>query len=209
MAKMLRAAAALLLAALLASGCAATGGAAVAEMSRGKGVLLVRVSTQGLKYVTGFGIFIRPVGSQQQEGLLLNGWTVLHPQYWDLFYQDEAEKGSFVAVALEPGEYEINGLQAQASAWGGMRRATLDGPLARFHVEAGKATYVGNLHARFQGDTGRIPPHVRIRGYVIPTGTTRIAVGVELRDTRARDFAELQKVAPGLEREQVQVRLMR
>ena len=198
----------LFLAALGLSGCAATGGAAVAEMGRGKGLLLARVSTQGLKYVTGFGILIRPVGGQQQAAIQLNGWTVLHPQYWDLFHHDDAEKGSFLALSLEPGEYEVHGLQAQTSGWGSMRSVSLDGLDARFRVEPGRATYVGNIHATFY-DRGTPPPHVRVKGFVLPTGTSRIPVGIQFRDTRGRDFAELEKAAPGLSREQVQVRLLR
>lgn len=197
----------LILAALNLAGCAATGGAAVAEMGRGKGVLLARVSTQGLKYVTGFGILIRPVGGQQQAAIQLNGWTVLHPRYWELFYQDDAEKGSFLALSLQPGEYEIHGLQAQTSGWGTMRSVTLDGLDARFRVEPGKATYVGNIHATFY-DRGAPPPHVRVKGFVLPTGTSRIPVGIQFRDTRNRDFTELEKAAPGLSREQVRVRLL-
>ena len=194
--------------ALMLTGCAATGGAAVAEMSRGKGMVVVRVSTLGLKYVTAFGILVRPVG-KESEGFVINGWTVLHPQYWDIFYQ-EVEKGSLMAVALEPGEWELHGVNANTSTWGGvMRSARLEGLTARFRVEPGKAVYLGNVHATFYGDRGLPPPHVRVKGFILPTGSTRIPIGIEFRDTRARDFAELPQVAPGLDAARLEVRLLR
>ena len=198
--------AALAAASLLVAGCMATGGKAVAEMSEGKGVALLRVSVEGLKYVQSFGVLVRAAGTTDLP-MQFRGWHPLHEEYWSRFYED-TEKGQLVAVSLPPGEYEIFGIEGEAGAWGGSRRASLKGFSARFRVDAGKAVYLGNVHVRFYGDAGTLPPHVRVKGYVLPVGSSTLPLDIEMRDTRQRDFAELPKRAPGLAKEQIEVRLL-
>lgn len=190
-------------------GCMATGAGAVAELKSepGKGLLLIRVSCEGLKYITVCGMPVRRAGTTDLP-MSLRGWYPMHEEYWSRFY-DESEKGQLIAVSLPAAEYEIFGVQAEASAWGGMRSASVKGFSTRFRVDAGRAVYVGNINAHFYNDTGRLPPHVRLRGWVLPTGSTQLPLDIELRDTRKRDFAELPKRAPGLAESQIDVRLLR
>ena len=70
----------------------------------------------------------------------------------------------------------------------------------RFRVEAGRAVYLGNVHVAVTGDAGITPAAFT---------TAKYKATSSVRDTRARDFAELPKLAPGLAPERIEVRLLR
>jgi hypothetical protein len=188
------------------AGCAAAPASAPSDArpEAGKGIVLVRASVEGLKYVTGFALHARPVGGK--EAVTFQGWGTGSDGYWSTYY-DEVEKGELVAASLPAGDYEFFTFHAVAGAWGGMRTVHPQRDFSfRFRVNAAETVYLGNLLVRFSGDKGTL---ARTAGQVQVEGQRTIPFDLIARDTRSRDFPEIGKRVPGLAPEGVQVRLLK
>lgn len=197
------------MAALSLTGCVAT--APVASPDPGDDAqpqnrVLIRVSAEGLKYLNRFALLVRPV--KGGEPLQIQGWGMGSSGYWSGYY-DEVEKGELVAVSLPAGDYEIYSFVAMASGWGSPRAVTLEkgfpSPFS-FRLNEGETLYLGNLLVRFSGDSG--VSSVRI-GTAKIEGQRSIPYEPIARDTRTRDFKELESRFPGLKPDQVKVRLLK
>lgn len=162
------------------------------------GMVFVRVSIEGLKYVDGLTVFARPLGGG--DATKFRGWSVSSDGYWSTYY-DEVEKGELVSMSLPPGEYEFFSYSASAGGVGGTRALTATKEFSyRFRVQAGEYVYLGNFLTRVKTDSG-----------LTPSAGTKASVRVEhsVRDTRARDFKEIEKRFPGLALDKVVPRLLK
>lgn len=185
----------------LLQGCASAGAvrgvASAAEPD--KGTIIVRPTIQGFKYMHAYSLLVRKAGTQE-DGLSLNSWSMASDGYWTRYY-DDIERGELVVMPMPAGEYAIHGWSIGASGWGGQRISIAKDRLSyRFRVEPGKVVYLGNLHLVVTGDTGMTPAQFTTAKYQWTS---------HVRDTRARDFAELPQLAPGLAPERVEIRLLR
>jgi hypothetical protein len=169
-----------------------------ANVSSDKGLVFVRVSIEGLKYVDGLNALARPIGGR--DVTKFRGWSMSSDGYWSSYY-NEVEKGELVAMSLPPGEYEFFSLTASAGGLGGIRVFNSPNDFShRFRVQAGESVYLGNLLTRVMGDSG-----------ITPLAGSKAKLGVEhiLRDTRARDFKEIGSRFPELTLDKVTVRLLK
>jgi hypothetical protein len=183
----------------LLQGCATGGAVRGVATEPDKGTIVVRPTFAGFKYVNNYSLLVRKVGSQE-EAFSLGSWSMASEGYWTRYY-DDIERGELVVMSVPAGEYEIHGWWIGASGWGGLRHSVAKDRLSyRFRVEPGKAIYLGNVHVAVTGDTGITPAAFT---------TAKYKATSSVRDTRARDFAELPKLAPGLAPERVEVRLLR
>jgi hypothetical protein len=174
------------------------------SQSQSQGRVVMRVSAVGLKFLNSFALLLRPV--KGGEPIQLKGWGMGSDGYWSSYY-DEVEKGELVSVALPAGDYEIHSFVATASAWGSPRTVSPEkGFSFSFHVNAGETVYLGNLLMRFHGDSG--VSSVKM-GTVQIDGQRRIAFEPIARDTRSRDFKEIESRFPGLKPDQLKVRLLK
>lgn len=175
----------------------------------GMGTVVARVSLEGLKYVTAFTVVSRPAGSgaKPSEGTSFIGWNMGSDGWFTRSY-DAEEKGQMVAVQLPAGEHEFFSYFLVAQDWGGVQSTyTPTQPFAfRFRVEPGKAVYVGNFHVQFLGERKAA---VDKGESDMPMGSKRFAIKRTVRDTRARDFADLPKRYPTLDPQRIEVSLAR
>jgi len=166
--------------------------------------VLIRVSVQGLKYLNKFSLLVRPI--RGGEPVQIQGWGIGSNGYWSAYY-DEVEKGELVAFSLPVGDYEIYSFVATASAWGGPRTVSPEKNFSfPFRVSAGETVYLGNLLMRFQNDSGVASAKV---GTVWIDGQRKIAFEPIARDTRSRDFKEMESRFAGIKPEQVKIRLLK
>ncbi len=199
--------AAALAVALSMAGCVAT--APVAQAGAADDVppgdrVLMRISIEGLKYLNSFSLLVRPV--KGGEPVKIQGWGMGSSGYWSTYY-DEVEKSELVAFSLPAGDYEIYSFVAGASAWGGPRSVSPEKNFSfPFRVLAGESAYLGNLLIRFRGDSGVASARV---GTVWIDGQRKIDFEPIARDTRSRDFKEMESRFPNLKPDQLKVRLLK
>ncbi len=193
--------------ALTVGGCVATAPVAPAAPDGGGQAgdrVMMRISIEGLKYLNSFSLLARPV--KGGEPVKIQGWGMGSSGYWSTYY-DEVEKGELVAFSLPAGEYEIYSFVATASAWGGPRTVSPEKNFSfPFRVQAGETAYLGNLLVRFRGDSGVASARV---GTVWIDGQRKIAFEPIVRDTRSRDFKEMESRFPELKPDLVKVRLLK
>ena len=183
----------------LLQGCAAGGAVRGVATEPDKGTIVVRPTFEGFKYVNNYSLLVRKVGAQE-EAFSLGSWSMASEGYWTRYY-DDIERGELVVMSVAAGDYEIHGWWIGASGWGGLRTSVAKDRLSyRFRVEPGKVVYLGNVHVTVTGDAGITPAAFT---------TAKYKATSSVRDTRARDFAELPKLAPGLAPERIEVRLLR
>jgi hypothetical protein len=193
--------------ALSLSACVAT--APVATSGSGSEALagdkvLMRVSVEGLKFLNSFTLLARPV--KGGEPVKIQGWSMGSNGYWSTYY-DEVEKGELVAFSLPAGDYEFYSFVATASGWGSPRAFSPEKSFSfPFRVQAAETAYLGNLLVRFQGDSG--VGSVRI-GTVLIDGQRTLAFDPIARDTRTKDFKEMESRFPDLKPDQLTVRLLK
>jgi hypothetical protein len=193
--------------ALAMAGCVATAPVAQAgaagDAPSGDQVLM-RISIEGLKYLNSFSLLVRPV--KGGEPVKIQGWGMGSSGYWSSYY-DEVEKGELVAFSLPAGDYEIYSFVATASAWGGPRAVSPEKNFSfPFHVQAGESSYLGNLLVRFRGDSGVASARV---GTVWIDGQRKIDFEPIARDTRSRDFKEMESRFPNLKSDQLKLRVLK
>jgi hypothetical protein len=164
----------------------------------------MRVSVEGLKYLNSFTLLARPL--KGGEPVKIQGWGMGSSGYWSTYY-DEVEKGELVSISLPVGDYEIYSFVATASAWGSPRTVSPEKSfLFPFRVNAGETAYLGNLLLRFHNDSGVASAKI---GTVMIDGQRKIAFEPVARDTRSRDFKEMETRYPGIKPDNLKVRLLK
>lgn len=188
---------AVFLAAMLA-GCAipvTTKAPASATPALDHGTVLIRVSMVGLINMNGFGVLARPVG--KSEGIEFNGWSLASEGYWTKTGTQDV-KGQLVAAQLPAGNYEFYSFIALNSAGLAVGTTKNAKPFSYpFQVRPGEVSYLGEFQMLFEQN--RLPK---------VGSSSEISYRVLLRDNRAQDFAEVKKLIPDIQPEQITVRLL-
>lgn len=161
----------------------------------GHGTVLVRVSMLGLINMNGFGVLARSVG--KDESVEFNGWSLSSEGYWTKTGAQDL-KGQLVAAQLPAGQYEFYSFIALNSSGLALGTTKNIKPFSYpFQVRAGEVSYLGEFQMKFEKN--RLPK---------AGSTSEIPFRVLLLDNRAQDFVDARKLIPGLQIEQIRVRLI-